>query len=146
MIKEAWEYAALRTAIERNQISEKAAAAFLKELLPDLRIITSDMALGFDTPTDPGHPLHWRCQPVVSISTMEIPKPIQFENGELRMVNCITFIAESEQYTTADGRRTQDMCRSGPERFTYDDAKKVVTQYGAATSLLHRLLFTAAIG
>lgn len=116
--------------------------------------VTSRVLVPISTSPAPGelvggrHPLFQRVQRVTEIAAEFRPKIVEWEDGTLEKVQAKTFIAYGEWYTWTDKdgnvRRTRDETHSGPERFVKGD-DGVVRQYGAATSLLARLLEVAAL-
>jgi len=95
------------------------------------------------------HPYFNRLMRVSAIAVDPIEKIVEWEDGSLEKVQGRRFTAYSEPYTAHDvggnTRRTRDEVRSGPERFAKDPAGGPVMQFGAATSLLARLLEVAAL-
>ncbi|MCX7800086.1 MAG: hypothetical protein N2109_07060 [Fimbriimonadales bacterium] len=141
---------ALREAALGQQMQEGRAAALLAELLdkyvdrpegrlPALCIITSDRVAEGDGRT----PAVNRIMGVQRIDTERSQRIYEWPDGRLEKVEVVVFVAVSEDYTTADGRRVHDEVRSGPEELYIDDSGKVF-QHGAATALLARLLEYAA--
>lgn len=102
------------------------------------------------THSSPERPAYFRYAPVERIEVMEIPKLWEWPDGTIDKVLTRNFIAHGEPYDLPDDfngprpgqKGVVDSCRSGPERFE-KDAKGKITQHGAATALLARLLEVA---
>lgn len=104
-----------------------------------LSIITNDPS---GEAGDARVPAFNRVMAVERIQVERVPKVVEWADGSLERVEVVTYRARSEPYTTRDGRRVQDEVFSGPEALKKDHG--AVAQYGAATSLLARLLEPAA--
>lgn len=155
-------------------ISEARAEELLREHKDHLRIIANHRNEDWADPLDTGagevseggrtsvlsaprpgnivgaaHPYFNRLMRVRAIAVDPREKIVEWEDGSLEKVQAKVYSAFSEAYTwtDADGnvRRTQDEVRSGPERFAKDPVGGPVMQFGAATSLLARLLEVAAL-
>lgn len=136
----------IRDAALSGQMGEERAASWLAELLdkrveradgtmPALAIITADRVADGDARS----PLVNRVMPVERIDAERTERIYEWPDGRLEKVGVTVFIAVSEDYTTADGRRVRDEVRSGPEQVVKGEDGTVL-QYGAATALLARLL------
>lgn len=146
----------IRLACLSGALSEERAEQLLMENTGELRVITADVNQERDFVADTKSPRFNRPALVSRIEKRVVRKPVEFlddATGErhLEMVPCVEYWAYSEPYTASGAtngtgplRRTEDICKSGPERFVKGDDGKI-HQYGAATALLARLLEVAAL-
>lgn len=139
----------MRQAALRGVMTEQEAVVALNEYKDALRIVTSDRSQEPNASDSPYNPSFNRINTVERIEAIEGSRIVEWKPGTddawFERVHCIGYRATSPLYTAPDGRRTADFCQSFPERYVKDEETGKVEQFGAATSLLARLLEVAAL-
>lgn len=146
---------------------EAEAVRMLSRELPSMRIVLND---GVGPNEDPKHPAYNTLEPVASIEKMPKEKIIEWPSGDLEKIKYTVYVAHGTPYgvlpaedgrlvdeagvfsgtrveagLSPDARETEDVCQSGPEGFIRQEDGSV-SQFGAASALVARLLEACAAG